>query len=71
MAYKVSVNRKDGTRVELPDGHRARTPWRNAVIVVDIDGKPVRVMVTGVRVAPVKAPKTAVEIVDAVDAREL
>ena len=71
MAYKVSVTRKDGSRVELQEVHRDRTPWRNAVIVVDIDGNPVRVMVTGVRAAPVKAPKTAVEIVDAVDAREL
>jgi hypothetical protein len=71
MAYKVSVNRKDGTRVELPDVHRARTPWRNAVIAVDIDGNAVRVIVTGVRAAPVKAPKTAIEIVDAVDARAL
>jgi hypothetical protein len=71
MAYKVSVTRKDGNRVELPEVHRDRTPWRNAVIAVDIDGNSVRVTVTGVRAASVKAPKMAVEIVDAVDAREL
>jgi hypothetical protein len=71
MAYKVSVNRKEGNRVELSEVHRDRTPWRNGQIVVELDGDPVRVIVTGVRVAPVKAPKTAIEIVDAVDAREL
>ena len=71
MAYKVSVNRKDGHRVELLEVHRDRTPWRNGQIVVEIDGNPVRVTVTGVRAAPVKAPKTSMEIVDAVDAREL
>jgi hypothetical protein len=71
MPYKVSVNRKDGNRVELPEVHCNRTPWRNAVIAVDIAGNPVRVIVTSVRAAPVKAPKMAVEIVDAVDAREL
>ena len=71
MAYKVSVTRKDGNRVKLPEVHRDRTPWRNAVIAVDMDGTRIRVIVTGVRVAPVKAPKTGAEIVDAVDALEL
>jgi|HubBroStandDraft_6_1064221.scaffolds.fasta_scaffold443796_2 hypothetical protein len=71
MAYKVSVNRKEGNRVELSEVHRDRTPWRNGQIVVELDGDPIRVIVTGVRVAPVKAPKTSIEIVDAVDAREL
>jgi len=69
MAYKVSVNRKDGSRVELPEIHRDRTPWRNSQITVEIDGNPVKVIVIGVRVAPVKALKT--ERVDAVATREL
>jgi hypothetical protein len=71
MAYKVTVNRKDGNRVELPEVHHGRTPWRNGQIIVEIDGNPVRVIVTSVKAAPVKAPKMAVETVDAVDTREL
>jgi len=71
MAYRVSVNRKDGSRIELIQVHHGRTPWRNGHIAVEIDGKPVPVIVTGVKAASAKASKTGVETFDVVEAEEL
>jgi hypothetical protein len=71
MAYRVSVVRKDGSRLELTQVHQGRTPWRNGHIVVEIGGKPVPVIVTGVKAAPAKAPKTGIEALDTVLAAEL
>ena len=71
MAYRVSVRRKDGSRVELAQVHHGRTPWRNGHIVVEIDGKPSPVIVTGVKAASAKAPKAGVEAFDSVEAEEL
>jgi hypothetical protein len=71
MAYRVSVSRKDGSRVELTQVHHGRTPWRNGYIVVEIDGKPVPVIVTGVKAASARASKTGIEAFDRVEAEEL
>jgi hypothetical protein len=71
MAYRVSVIKEDGSRVELTQVHRGRTPWRNGHIVVEIDGKPIPVVVTGVKAASARAPKTGVEIFDVVEAEKL
>jgi hypothetical protein len=71
MAYRVRVSRKDGSRVELAQVHHGRTPWRNGHIVTEIDGKPVPVIVTGVKAASAKAPQKGVEAFDMVEAEEL
>jgi hypothetical protein len=71
MAYRVSVRRNDGSRVELSEVHHGRTPWRKGHIAVEIDGKPIPVIVTGVKAASAKAAKTGVDTCDIVEAEEL
>ncbi len=71
MAYRVNLNRKDGSRVELTEVHHGRTPWRNGHIVVEIGIKSIPAIVTGVKAASARAPKSGAEAVDNVEAEEL
>lgn len=71
MAYRVSVDRKDGSRIELTQLHQGRTPWRNGHLVVEIGGKAIPVVVTAVKAASAKAPKPGIEAFDIVEAAEL
>ena len=70
MPYRVSLTRKGGRRIDLPEIHRLKTPWKNEQVTVEIDGHPVRATVTGVRTSPAKSPRMSVETVDDVDALE-
>lgn len=71
MPYKVSVTKKDGYIVELPEVHLGQTPWKNELLKVKINGDATQVIVTGVKKFLSKSSGTAVEPVDDVDAREL
>ena len=71
MPYKVSLTRKGGRRIDLPEIHRLKTPWKDEQVTVEIEGHKVRATVTGVRTSPAKSPRTAVETVDDVDALEV
>jgi len=56
--------------VELTEIHRLKTPWQEEQLTVDIDGNPIRCVVTCVRKSPPKSRGTSVETVDDVDALE-
>lgn len=70
MPYRVSLTRKCGHQIELTEVHRLKTPWKDEQVTVEIDGKPVRCVVTCVRKFPSKLGGTAVETVDNIDALE-
>ena len=71
MPYRVSLTRKNGHRINLPEIHRLKTPWKDEQVTVEIDGQPIRAIVTGVRKYPSKSSGTTVETVDGVDALEV
>ena len=71
MPYKVSLTRTGGRRIDLPEVHRLKTPWKDEQVTVEIDGQPIRAIVTGIRKYPSKSPGTAVETVNGVDALEV
>jgi hypothetical protein len=70
MPYKVSLTRKGGRRIDLAEVHRLKTPWKDEQATVEVDGQPVRAIVTNVRKSLSKSPGTAIETVDDVDALE-
>jgi len=70
MPYKVGLTRKSGHQIALKEIHRFKTPWKNEQVTVEVDGIPVRCLVTGVRKSQSKLRGTGVEKVDDIDALE-
>ncbi len=71
MPYKIVLQRKDGTKIWLPNIHEGATPKKQVEVKVTINSRPVKAIVETVRTFPSKSPVTAVKTVDQVDAREL
>ena len=71
MPYKVSVERKDGTWIEVPEIHLAATPQNGAMVEVKIENTTVRAVVSGISTFPSKSPGRACETPDSVTAREI
>ena len=71
MPYKVTVQRKDGSRIAVPEIHRTTTPRHGEIVEVEIENATVRALVSLVTTYPSKSPGTAVETVDDVGATEM
>jgi len=67
----VIVYRKDGSRIDVPEIHRAATPQRGATVEVRHENTTIRAVVSSISTFPSKSPGTAVETVDNVYAREI
>lgn len=71
MPYKVNLTRKAGSRSELKEIHRLPTPKLHEEIFVPlVKGGSVHARVTGIMRNRARLPRTAVDTVDIIEARE-